>query len=492
METFTDTKNINEQKLENFFSKSGNLMESKTSKLDDILQEKLEMAFNKQTSRFSVHDLAKIALEHTPIDLAYAVSHLPPSARPILYDNLPNRESKIEFVINTDSDTRLTIFRYMGDKEMKKLFEKMPTNEAVSVLEDMSERRYKRVLELIEPKKAARIRELKKHNRNSAGRLMTSEFFAFSMDMTIGEAAEYIRDFPRIDFTRGIFVLNHLRELQGMVPGRNMIINPTNLPLRQVMRPVLHKVYPEATREEVVDIVERYKVFSLPVVDQNNHLIGVIIHEDVVEVMEDLADETIAKMAGTVEKVLPSDPLLKKFCSRSPWLAFTLVAGLFNGCVISFFRERGGMLIAFTLLFVPLITAMSGNVGIQCSTVLVRSMAIGVMSAGGKREAIYKELIIGLFTGTIFGIGCALVVYLINLITNSWQANPLILSMIVGSGLIGACFTGTLLGVFSPILFARIGIDPAVASGPIVTALNDVFSMTIYFLIALGLGSLFL
>src|SRR3989344_1030458 len=125
--------------------------------------------------------------------------------------------------------------------------------------------------------------------------------------MTIGEAAGYIRDNPRIDFTKGIFILNHAGELQGYVPARNMMINPPGSPLRQVMRPVLHKVTADATREEVIDIVERYKVASLPVVDIDNFLIGVIAYEDVVEAMEDLADETIAKMAGTKQKITSHD-----------------------------------------------------------------------------------------------------------------------------------------------------------------------------------------
>jgi len=185
----------------------GNL-ESRTGHLDDILKEKLEKAFHKQTSKVRLHDLAKIACEHSPIDLAYAASHLPPNVRPVLYENLPNREAKIKFVVNTDSDTRLILFRYLNDLELKKLFEKMPTDEAVWTIEDMSERRFRRLMEQLDTKKASRIKEQKKHHRHSAGRLMTSEFFAFKMDMTIGEAAAYIRDNPRIDFLKGIFILN--------------------------------------------------------------------------------------------------------------------------------------------------------------------------------------------------------------------------------------------------------------------------------------------
>ncbi len=467
--------------------------ESQIGRIDDLLKEKLEKAFHKQTSKVRLHDIAKIACEHSPIDLAYAASHLPPNVRPVLYENLPSRDDKIKFLVNTDSDTRLTLFRHLPDSELKKVFERMPTDEAVWLVDDMPERRFRRLMDLIDSKKANRIRELKQHDRKSAGRLMTSEFFAFTMDMTIGEAAEYIRDNPRIDFTRGIFILNHTGELQGYVPARNMMVNADTVPLRQVMRPVLHKVTVDATREEVIDIVERYKISSLPVVDIDNELIGVISHEDIVEAMEDLADETIARMAGTNEKFTSHDPVIRRFLTRAPWLLVTLLAGLINVGVMSSFQKHEGGVLTFALFFVPLITGMSGNIGLQCSTVLIRIMAVGGLSPGSRKDTIVKELGSGLFTGAIFGVGCGLIVYLIDLLTGGvlGSASPVAISAIVSIGLIGGCFAGTFLGVFSPLFFHRIGIDPAISAGPIVTAFNDFLSMTIYFVIAWGVSNLF-
>ncbi|HEY5235435.1 MAG TPA: magnesium transporter, partial [Rhabdochlamydiaceae bacterium] len=178
------------------------LMDSKTSQLDDILKEKLDRAFHKQTSKVILHDIIKIACEHTPIDLAYAASRLPPDIRPVIYENLANLEAKVGFMVNTDSSTRVAIFRHISDTEAKNLIAHMPPDDAVAVLEDMSERRFRRVVDLLEAAKATRIKEIKKHQRNTAGRLMTNEFFAFSSEMTLGDAAAYIRDNPGIDLTR--------------------------------------------------------------------------------------------------------------------------------------------------------------------------------------------------------------------------------------------------------------------------------------------------
>jgi magnesium transporter len=469
---------------------ASSLLESKTSHLHDLLQEKLEQAFHKQTSTVVLHDIVKIASEHSPVDLAYAASRLPSQARPMIYENLSGIDAKIDFMVNTDSSTRVAVLRHISDADMKKLLEHMPPDEAVEVLEDISERRFRRVVEMLEASKALKIREIKKHRRNTAGRLMTNEFFAFSMDVTIGQASAHIRDNPGIDLTRQIFVLNQTGELQGYVPARNLIVNPPHLPLRQVMKSILYKVAPDTSREEVVEIVERYKISALTVVGPENRLLGVITYEDVLDALEDINDETIANMAGTAEKVSEQEPLMKRFFSRAPWLVVTLCAGLINVGVMSSFQSYAGGVLTFVMFFVPLITGMSGNIGIQCSTILVRSMSLGLISLGNRRETAFKELLVGLTTGTIFGVTCGFLVYVLDFAgVSRVDVSAATVGLIVGSGLTGACLAGTALGVFSPLFFVQIGVDPAVASGPIVTAFNDFLSMSIYFLIAIGLSA---
>lgn len=477
--------NNNIQETEESYSSTGNLMDSKTSQLDDILNEKLERAIHKPASMVRLHEVAKIASEHTAIDLAYAAPRLPFNARPILYENLPDLEAKAAFMINTNKNTRTVIFRQLEDDEIVDLIEYTAPDEAVWLLEDLTERRILRILSLVESQKAAYISDLKKHSYNSAGRLMSNEFFAFQMDVTIGEAAAQIRNNPEIDLTRRIFVLNKDGELIGYVPARNLIINPPYVPIRQVMRPILHQVTPDTSRDEVVDLVERYKIPALPVVNQCNFLLGVITYEDVVEAIEEIADATFARLAGTTEDVGEQEITIKRFFSRAPWLIVTLFAGLASVTAISFAESYHAPWFTSFLFVVPLITAMSGNVGIQCSTVLVRSMATGILSSGLKTEAAAKELLIGLLTGVIFGLMGGFLVHIFNILEiHPNGPSPIIVSLIVGSGIFGACITATILGVFSPLFFAKIGIDPAVAAGPIVTALNDVFSTIMYIFMA--------
>lgn len=465
---------------------------SKTNSVDDLLQEKFKKAFDKKTSKVKLYQITKIASQHSAIDLAYAAFHLPLEVRPVLYENLPNRGAKQMFILNTDSETREALFEQMSDQELKKSFDTMATDDAVWVMEGMSEEQFQMVLSLLDSQKASRICELKKYPRNSAGRLMKSDLFAFTMDMTIKDASDFIRDHPSIDFSKGIFILSKTKELLGFVPARNIIINPKETLLKTVMKPILHQVFPETSREEVIDIVERYKISSLPVVDEDHCLVGVISYDDVVEAMEDSADERFAHIAGTSEKGDHHDPVLRRFLARFPWLIVTLIAGIINVGVMSSCQKYEQGLLTFTLFFVPLITGMSGNIGIQCSTVLIRSIAMGSFSLSNRKEMIVKELCSGLFTGLVFGIGCGLLTYVFDFLTHgAIGTSPSVVALIVGLGLIGACFAGTLLGVFSPLFFVKIGVDPAVSSGPIVTAFNDTFSMTIYFLIAWSVSNLF-
>ncbi len=462
----------------------------RTSHLDDALEEKLEDAFYNGTSDIILHDVAKISRSHDPVDLAHTVTRLPPGARVIVYDNLPDLDAKIIFMINTGSYTRTAIFRQLPDSEIIVLIEKMPPDEAVWMFDDMSDRRMRRVLELLDPKKATRIRELQKHDRHSAGRLMTNEYFSFHLNTTIGEVAIAIRENPGIDLTRVIFVYNNDNETIGYVPERNLIVNPPYTPIRQVMRPITHKVEVSASRDEVVDIVERYKTPALPVFDHEGKMVGVITFEDVVEMMEDIADETIAYIGGTGEKVKEHEPIFRRFLWRAPWLLVTLCAGLVTSTVMSNFDDSGWF--RYIAFFVPLIAGMSGNVGIQCSTTLVRSLSTGELSYSSRGDAMVKELGIGMLTGTFFGFLCGFVVYLLyHYGIHVEGADEVRIGITVSCGVFVACITATVLGTVSPFFFARMNIDPAVASGPIVTAFNDVLSSQMFFLVAHTLYYLF-
>jgi magnesium transporter len=470
--------------------------ETRTGQLDDLLNEKLEQAFHQQTFQVMLHDVAKIASEHDPIDLAHAATRLPSHARPVLYDNLPDLNAKIIFMINASSNTRAVIFRQLSDKSILELLQNMPPGEAVWLFDDMSDRRYKRIMEMMDSKLAHRILELQKHDRDSAGRLMTDEFFSFHMNTTIGEVAAKIRSNPGIDLTGQIFVLNDFDELCGYVPERNLIINKPDIPIRQVMQPVFHTVTPEASRDEVVDVMERYELSALPVIDEYNQLIGVIDYEAAVEAMKDIMDDTIANIAGTAEDFDEHEPIVRRFFWRAPWLVVTLFAGLINMASLGSFQ--GIEWFAFVPLFIPLIAGLSGNVGIQCSTLLIRGISTGDLTSKTRSEVILKEVVIGLMIGVVFGLACGMIVFSLNALgfqlidpTTVRTYPAVVIASTISIGIFATCSASSVLGSLTPFFFSRIGIDPAVAAGPIVTAFNDVMSAWLFILVAWSVSHMF-
>lgn len=462
---------------------AGGTSEFKTSQLEDQLNEKLEEAFHKQTSQVILHDVAKIACEHDPIDLAHAVTRLPARARIIVYDNLPDLNAKIIFMIHTGNNTRSAIFKQLDDQSIKDLISGMPVDDAVWVLDDLSDRRLKRIFELLDPGRANRIRELQQHDRQSAGRLMTNEFFAFKMSTTIGEVATQVRNNPGIELTGRVFVLNDEGKVVGFVPERNLIVNPPYLPIRQVMRPILHSIPADASRDEMVDLVERYNISALPVINEEGHLEGVVTYEDAVEAMKDIADQTVASIAGTSEDYEEYEPVFNRVLWRAPWLLVTLCAGLTTASAMAYFNTS--LWFVIVPFFVPLINGMSGNVGIQCSSLLVRAMATGTVSPTSFFESVSKEFLIGGMIGLLFGLSCGILVYFLNFFGfYQLDITPIAMGTTVSAGVLAACLVATLLGSISPFFFARFRIDPAVAAGPIVTAFNDLLSTLMFFLVA--------
>lgn len=455
--------------------------ESTNRRHEEALMARLDEIFRSGTSAdHQSHDLAKISSEYSSIDLAYAALRLPLQYRIQVFNEIDDDQERAEFFIHIDSTTRELLFAEMEDEEIARMIEELPNDEAVFVIEDIVLPRLGAVLSKLSEGKAQSIEELARHRPNTAGRLMTNEYFAFQMNTNIGEAARFIRDHPRIDLMRRVFVFDENKELQGFVPLRNLVINPPSLPLKQVMRQITHLVAVDAPRDEVIELFERYKVTEIPVIDHERRLCGIITYEDIAEAIEDQTDETLAQISGTAHEVRIDDPLLKNFLARAPWLLVTLIAGILNANNMEKFEINH-----IFVLFVPLVIGMSGNIGIQCSTLMIRAMATGYVTRKTVRKSVMMELKTALFTGVLFGVFCGFVLYVIGSIGLFDSPIPIDkLALIIATGQIGACFFGATIGAWSPIFFNRLGFDAAISSGPITTAFNDVLANLIYFLIA--------
>lgn len=475
------------ERVEETIEEAHECEDSRSHDFDNELTARLEAAFAAlEAGERSSHELAIIVEEYSVLDLALASLRFSQAEREILFAEIGRLADRVEFIINVDSPTRSYIFRDLDNEEILELIQAMPADEAVWVMEDLVVPRYRAIMEKLDPKKAAAINVLAKFDPDSAGRLMTGEFFAFQYDTTIGQASNYIRDHPSIDLLRRVFVQDEQGVLQGAIPLRNLVINPPSFPLKRVMRPIAHWVHPDTQRDEVIEIFERYKLADLPVLDRHGKLVGVITYEDIAEAIGDQTDETLSAIAGTQNLAL-NDPIWKSFLARAPWLVVTLFAGFVNATNISMFHVTPQV-----MMFVPLVMGLSGNIGIQCSMLMIRSMALGLIAGSRTRKILAKEVATSVITGMVFGLVSGLFVYTLSeagWILQSYEGRHH-LAIIVSLGQMGAGLIAGVIGVFSPILFHRYGIDPAVASGPITQAISDVMSAVVYFLIAASIASL--
>jgi len=225
-------------------------------------------------------------------------------------------------------------------------------------------------------------------------------------------------------------------------------------------------------QEEVAALVERYDLTSLPVVDRMGRLVGRITVDDVVDVIVDEASEDISKMAGTTDEEIRQDSALRIAGIRLPWIVISLISGILSGTIISQFRSTLGSLLALAF-FIPVITAMGGNIGIQSSAIVVRGLATGEIGLFRIAQRLLREVRIGL----IMGVMCGVVVGMVALI---WQDHP-VLGLIVGSAMVVAITVAATMGALVPLLFKKLNIDPAIATGPFVTMSNDIVGLFIYF-----------
>ncbi|WP_192875470.1 magnesium transporter [Candidatus Similichlamydia epinepheli] len=450
---------------------------------DSLLYEKLLRIFSLSSQKHFWNELLCLCAKSSPEDLAHVSQSCMTEQRIYIYEALQTFERRVKFFASAGKSTKKVIASTLCDEDVSKIIMSLPVDEALLVIEALSYGREHRIMALLEPKKSAKISAQRGYVPGTVGRLMSRDFFAFQANWTIGDAAVFIREHPEIDFLLRVFILEKSGTLCGFVPSRALLIYPLSMPLKRVMRSISQVVTPDSPIEEVIEIFDRYKDTDVPVVDSEGVLLGVITYEDVLDSIEEKADKTIAHISGTGEEIEGETPLLRGVLTRAPWLVITLCAGLLNAGNLSRFPVKDRIL----LHFVPMINGMSGNVGLQCSTVLVRGIAAGLVPERSTLMVVFREIAIGASAGLLFGCFAGVMITLLQklfCLYGGVAIHPWELGLVVGIGLSGACLFATTLGVLFPLFFEKIGVDPAVASGPIVTAINDVTSTAMYFLLA--------
>ena len=388
-----------------------------------------------------------------------------------------------EMLADVDTPTMLSITEDLDNEALSDLVEEMAPDDAADVLGDLPAAQSEKVLELMEAEEAEEVRELLAHPDDTGGGIMTSRLVAVREDMTVAEAIAYLRAWAEEEEEEEVlylYVVDEDDHLIGTVPLKRLLLASQDALIQTVTNRDLIAVRADMDREEIVQIFADYDLLALPVVDEEGRLVGRVTVDDIVDIIQEEATEDIYEMAAISAEELEERSAMGVVRRRLPWLLVCLAGTLVSGGVIDLFSEvltSAGVLV----LFVPAIMAMGGNSGIQTSTVTVRSLATGQLQLGNIWWTVWRELRVALSMGLFLGL-------LVFVVARVWTGGMLV-GGCVGLAMFSAILVSAALGALIPLLFRRLGIDPAVASGPLITTLNDVFSLVIYFSIAVFLLS---
>ena len=369
------------------------------------------------------------------------------------------------------------------------LLNELESDDAADVLGKLDETVRKRVLRVLEDREA--VRGLLRYEPQTAGRIMATEVVAVPDDSTVAEATEEIRRLA--EHTQNVyvvFVTDKSRRLKGFVTIRGLLLSPSVALIGDVMRTDIRYVSAEVDQEEVVRIMDRYDLVSLAVVDEKQHLIGHVTFDDAIDVIREEAEQDYQRLSGITGDEDATDSVFRITRGRLPWLFLGMVGAVFAGSVIGVYEEniRQASVLA---VFIPVVMAMAGNAGIQSSAIIVQGLASGEVWSANMLRRIGKEVYVAFANGmalaaamvltvlAVFGWMASLWPSLVMEAHETWR-----LAATAGISMFIVIMLAAVIGAVIPVVLARIGIDPALATGPFITTSNDIIGLLVFFMVA--------
>lgn len=408
------------------------------------------------------------------------------------------------FFMSRDHDERMKIYSFLSPEEVASIMEHieledvepfftemdpqfasmvladLATDDAVDILNEMEKEKVASFLTIMDKDEADEIKELLHYEEKTAGSIMTTEFVAVNKLQTVAETMQQLKvEAPDAETIYYLYVVDEDKHLVGVISLRDLIIADGDQIIGDCMNEKVVSVSVGKNQEEVAQMIMDYDFLALPAVDFQNHLLGIITVDDILDVVDEEASEDYSKLAAVTDVHRIEDSPFSAAKKRLPWLIILLFLGLFTASLIGQFEATLEQ-VAILAIFMPLIAGMAGNTGTQSLAVAVRGLATGEFAKGGKLTLMLKETATGLIIGGVCGIMITLIIYV-------WKGE-LFLGMLVGISLLATLTIATLSGSIIPLVMERFNIDPAVASGPFITTINDLISISIYF----GIATMFL
>jgi magnesium transporter len=414
--------------------------------------------------------------EH-PADIADLFELLEEDQRTLLFQEL-NLEDAGEVLDEINTEATIELIEAVPDESIADILETLPVNDAVEVLSEIESKRAEQILNLIQPEDALEIGKLMAYPDQSAGRLMTTEVIRIHEDWTVQETLDYLRKMQgKSEILTYLYVVDKDERLVGVLSLRALVMEKSEVIVRSIMDPDVIAVDVLADQEEAARLVEHYDFYAIPVVDAAHHLIGVITHDDVVDIIQEEFTEDFQRLGGSqpLEGEYLASPVLTVFQKRISWLLVLFLTEMLTGSVMRFYEQEIQSVVALSF-FIPLLIGTGGNSGSQATSTIVRAIAM--------REVLFKDVwrlmwhemragfLLGIAMGLI-GFGRALL----------WHSGiPLALTIAVA--LFAIVLWANVIGAMLPPLAVKLKIDPAVISGPVMSTLVDATGLIIYFNLA--------
>jgi magnesium transporter len=398
------------------------------------------------------------------------------SQQQTLFDMLGDIEQKGVLLSELDEDTAVDLIEDMNLVDVVEILENMPNDDVADLLGRLPDELSQTILEKMKSDESDEVEDLLRYEDDTAGGIMVPDYIALSEDVTARQAIESLqKEHLEVEMPFYLYVIDDYDNLVGVSSLRQLVVVPPETPLKEFMTTDVFSVRTDMDQEEVAKLVARYDILAVPVVNENNNLVGIVTVDDVIDIFRREATEDILKMAGAGEEFVETKSILKSTRIRLPWLFASCIGGIVAFFIIDQYESTLHRF-AYLAAFIPVIMGMGGNIGTQSSTIVVRGLATGRLNVRDFWSVILKELAIGLILGFVYGLLIGSVAHM----TYSVKA----LAIAVAIAVICSMSVAALVGSLVPMAFARINIDPAVATGPFVTTAIDIISVFFYFLIA--------
>ncbi|MBK7667070.1 MAG: magnesium transporter [Sphingobacteriaceae bacterium] len=407
-------------------------------------------------------------------DIAIVMNQLDIEEVHYIYDLL-DEEIAPDVLLELEEDRREELLSTYSTKEIAEQIDNMDSDDAADVINELPEEIQDEVLSQIEDiEQASDIADLLSYEEGTAGSLMAKELVSVYVQDTVSICIDAIREqTDSIDVMYAVYVVDENRKLLGMLSLKKLIISHPLTRIEEIYVPDVHLAKVTATSEEVSDLMQKYDLVVLPVVDQLGRLVGRITIDDVVDVMREEAEKDIQIMSGITDDVDSNDKLWRLSRARIPWLLVGMCGGIVGSRIIGSY-ENQIQIHPEMAFFIPLIGATGGNVGVQSSAIIVQGLANNTLLGDKIGSKLMKELGVGIINGII----CASLIWGYAFLIESWK-----LAATVSIALFTVILCASFLGTFVPLTMNRFKINPALATGPFVTTLNDIIGITIYFLV---------